>query len=1495
MSNKLFRIDQKTFLKLLFYGVGAVAGGPLAGYIGSICSNIAIGTDDQPGLFSKLLNNEKFQDSISGIFGNLFAGKLQSGDELPISGFNHDFRKALAQALIQCLEWNEKNPGPLQKDLTEKKLCDPANPTDHLRQIIIHWQKRIKDAADDADIKKLEALFPSAKKDGDLIGFVDDEGLPSDATHQMWEAFYNAALKLSPEDENNLQFLRCNPTELKNHVIAALSSAFPAQFAEVIKKSEYKNSWIAFQRTTILATRQSIASLNERMNQRFDALEKRLDELLDPSALLSWGNSLAKLMSGIQVTANGILCNTEDIKRIVNEHTRLLNDIKQNINQQIGGISFNRLQHPQPPKNELDLLKAKYQEITLVGRDSDMESLIAWLEGDGISARLLVGPAGTGKTRLAFEFLRQVYVRFPEWKAGIVNHQDLRNHSKPFNDFVWNNPTLLVIDYAQPLANQLTLLFEALAFKKNGSFPPLRILLLERVAEPWFDPLLKTESSAAPCMVRDLFNPPEPIKLTDIPVGDARQKLFQQVLEKAARLAKRDQLPKLPDKHELETLLAQPHFVNPLHLIMSALASTELGVSAAMTRSRMDLAFTIAEKEQARIERFTDNDSHKTILRHLAACATMERGFSSKKIGDAVEQELKVLKREWAEGPGDLEEVLMRALPGEGNLCVSPVQPDFVGEALVLKLLAGPYPERASSPQCWDRWCEVVERCCRRDSISATATLIHILQNFAEEPGSGSKQEPTKYLERILIAIHELIKKGISDTELDLLLGIESALPEQSTVLLQEAVDVTKAIYERLKQSDKKGTLARFANNLSICLSNAGQKDAALPVAQEAVDIYCALAQANPQAYRPVLALSLNTLALCLSELGQKEAALPVAQEAVDIYCALAQANPQAYRPDLALSLNNLAKALSELGQKEAALPVAQEAVDIRRALAQVSQAYRPALALSLNNLANFLSALGQKEAALPVAQEAVDIYCALAQANPQAYRPDLALSLNNLATILSALGQKEAALPVAQEAVDIYRALAQANPQAYRPDLAMSLNNLALCLSDLEQKEAALPVAQEAVDIYRALAQANPQAYRPDLAMSLNNLAKALSELGQNETALPVAQEPVDIYRALAQANPQAYRPNLATSLNNLANRLSDLGQREVALPLAQEAVDIYRALAQTNPQAYRPGLAMSLNNLALRLSDLEQREAALPIAQEAVDIYRALAQTNPQAYRPDLAMSLNNLALRLSDLRQREAALPVAQEPVDIYRALAQANPQAYRPNLATSLNNLANRLSDLEQREAALPIAQEAVDIYRALAQTNPQAYRPDLAMSLNNLALRLSDLRQREAALPIAQEAVDIYRALAQANPQAYQPDLARSLNNLALCLSDLGQSEAALPIAQEAVDIRRSLALANPQAYRPALARSLGILGFIWETNRENRQAFDCFGEGLRVLLPLLIQLPAAFGSLARALVSNYTRIAEANGYEMDEKLLKAVAKGLGDKAPPIDLNIPPTA
>jgi hypothetical protein len=126
----------------------------------------------------------------------------------------------------------------------------------------------------------------------------------------------------------------------------------------------------------------------------------------------------------------------------------------------------------------------------------------------------------------------------------------------------------------------------------------------------------------------------------------------------------------------------------------------------------------------------------------------------------------------------------------------------------------------------------------------------------------------------------------------------------------------------------------------------------------------------------------------------------------------LAEANPDAYLPDLAMSLNNLANQLAEIGQRQAALAPAQEAAELYRALAEANpDAYLPDLAGSLNNLAVRLAAIGQRQAALAPAQEAVTLRRALAEANPDAYLPDLAGSLNNLAVRLAEIGQRQAAV----------------------------------------------------------------------------------------------------------------------------------------------------------------------------------------------------------------------------------------------------------------------------------------------------------------------------------------------------------------------------------------------------------------------------------------------------------------------------------------------------
>ena len=501
-------------------------------------------------------------------------------------------------------------------------------------------------------------------------------------------------------------------------------------------------------------------------------------------------------------------------------------------------------------------------------------------------------------------------------------------------------------------------------------------------------------------------------------------------------------------------------------------------------------------------------------------------------------------------------------------------------------------------------------------------------------------------------ALTALIESG-ADLPLD---EIDDAIPLGHPVLAGAALAATRRLATSAERCPEQQ--AHWANNLSIRLSDVGERKVALEAAREAVELYRGLAEASPAAYTPNLAASLNNLANRLSEVGERGEALVVAREAVRLRRVLAEASPQAYMPDLAGSLNNLAIRLSEVGERGEALGVAREAVELYRVLAEASpQAYMPDLAASLTNLANCLSSMGDRDRALVVAREAVELRRVLAEASPQAYTPDLARSLNNLSTFLSAVGERGEALRVAREAVELYRALAEASPAAYTPNLAMSLNNLANRLSAVGERGEALRVAREAVELRRVLAEASPQAYMPDLAGSLNNLANHLSEVGERGEALVVAREAVELRRVLAEASPQAYRPDLAGSLNNLANRLSEVGERGEALRVAREAVELYRRLAEASPQAYTPNLAASLTNLANRLSAVGERNEALEAAREAVELYRALAEDSPQAYAPNLAGSLNNLANRLSEVGERNEALETFVEGFDCFSPAVRA----------------------------------------------------------------------------------------------------------------------------------------------------------------------------------------------------------------------------------------------
>src|SRR5229473_415305 len=95
-------------------------------------------------------------------------------------------------------------------------------------------------------------------------------------------------------------------------------------------------------------------------------------------------------------------------------------------------------------------------------------------------------------------------------------------------------------------------------------------------------------------------------------------------------------------------------------------------------------------------------------------------------------------------------------------------------------------------------------------------------------------------------------------------------------------------------------------NNLSVHLSDAGDRAGALAAILEAAEIYRRLAQANPARFEPDLASSLNNLSSELSDAGDRAGALAAIREAAEIYRRLAQANPARFSTVLEQSLRNL-------------------------------------------------------------------------------------------------------------------------------------------------------------------------------------------------------------------------------------------------------------------------------------------------------------------------------------------------------------------------------------------------------------------------------------------------------------------------------------------------------------------------------------------------------------------------------------------------------------
>jgi tetratricopeptide (TPR) repeat protein len=699
-----------------------------------------------------------------------------------------------------------------------------------------------------------------------------------------------------------------------------------------------------------------------------------------------------------------------------------------------------------PTQRPSAMVLAKYRLMQFTDFDGRLSKLVEWACNGtrhateakrSVAGRLYVGDGGVGKTRLSIEIADELDRR--GWEvARISSLSDPAGIWRAVEGASAPKGILVIIDYVEAKKDALQkLAFEAERLAKSSG-PNLRILVLSRSAQPWWESALSEKGM-------EIFER-VPFDLGQAKTGlpqDVREQLFDHSVNvfrgrlQPLGLAG-DPAPR-PD-------LSADTFERPISIAFAAYltargesASSGLNLISDMMKEeergwRRYLAAIGASADTSRIERIRRGAAQITLLQGAdaplaRACIRLDTYFGPQTPAELT-QTLAELGQFY---PADIK---------TGDT-ISALEPDILGERLVADVSA--FPEGA------DLLSQTLAAASDFGTfpVKAAAALQVLIRGTTQHPEAETRERFHQFID----ALTRDILQG--QLPIQAIRVLSSALPYQTTALRALAVAI-ETEHLRSDSGDMSPELrAGILNNLGNRHADLGNREDAMLATQEAVELYRSLALKNPDAFNPDLAMSLNNLGIRHAALGNREDAMKATQEAVELYRSLAQKNPDAFNPDLAMSLNNLGNRHANLGNREDAMLATQAAVDIRRELARK---------------------------------------------NPDAFNPDLAMSLNNLGVHHAAIGNREDAMKATQAAVDIRRELARKNPDAFNPDLAMSLSSLGDCYFALQDWQSAKDAYLEAAKILRPYFEKYLDRYGTLWMTNCIDLAKACLAQGTSE-----------------------------------------------------------------------------------------------------------------------------------------------------------------------------------------------------------------------------------------------------------------------------------------------------------------------------------------------------------------------------------------------------------
>ncbi|HEY3479946.1 MAG TPA: tetratricopeptide repeat protein, partial [Streptomyces sp.] len=895
------------------------------------------------------------------------------------------------------------------------------------------------------------------------------------------------------------------------------------------------------------------------------------------------------------------------------------------------------------------VLRAEAEAVAFHGRDDELRQLLHWCRNqpEAFSVRVITGPGGQGKTRLARGLT--AILRATGWVAGQLRTDLADDPAGPGPDWSaldTSQSLLLVVDYAETVPHQVRRLIEHLRTTRHR----VRLMLLARAEGDWKSDALGAGPDTREILATAPTSELAPLMPRKSPPS-ARAAAFTKAAANLARLL--DRVPSLPQSDwaalaatvRPPDTLTDPRYDSALTLQMTALAALlQHGPAPVDTAPGQPVEATLLSHEEhywqgtASSPMFQLGTLRASVLKRATAAAAV-CGAADQHEAVATVQRIPGLPPTLA--PLDLAQWLRALYPAAPDRYWGSLQPDRLAEYHASIQLTGP-----DSP------------------LPALLT------------GASSTQQAH--------AVTVLTRAAIAHANADRPAALAATMH-----ILDTALDTAPPTVEALQ-----------AVTPALPYPSRTTAPLALRLTRDLTTRYRGLAEKDPDAYEPRLANELGNLSLRYRALGRRADGLAAIEEATGIYRRLATADPDTYAPVLAASLSRMSLLLGEMGRDVDGLTAMEEGIDLFRRLGSAERdAHKSYFPEILINLSIGYYKVGRRADALNAAETAADVYRQLAQANHDAYEAHFAQTLTNLSVLRAEMGRHTDGLTAIEEATGIYRRLAKTSPDAHEPGLANSLTALSLWHRRMGRWPEGLAAGKQATAILRRLAQANPDAYEPGLANSLDTLAAAYYVAGRHTEALSIGNQATGIYRRLAKANPDAHEPNLARALNNLAIWYGALGQHADALIAIEEGIDIFRRLAETNPDVHAPGLAISLDTLATAYIAVGRYGEALTSGEQAIGMYRQLVQATPDAYEPDLAMALATTAKALlgqaADLLR---ALRTATEATNIYARWAERLPDAYGDRLRSTRSILADVLE-------ALGRTQEAADLRRLLDSNAP----------------------------------------------------------------------------------------------------------------------------------------------------------------------------------------------